>query len=323
MNGVSVNHRAIQRKTNRKLMRRQWQLQLNVWLGILFLCVFSFAPLFGITLAFKDYSIRTGVAGIFTSQWNNFAHFKEFFTNYRFPELLRNTVILSVLKLVATFAASVFLAVLISEVRGKRLKRLYQTISYLPHFISWALVYTIAYNMFSENMGVVNELLKATGVTQSSIPFMTDPDYFYGFAVFLSVWKTTGWSAIIFLAAISGIDPGLYEAAAVDGASRLRRIWHITLPSILPSVVTVLIINIGSLLGGGMGGSNFELSYLFGNAKNSSTADIIQTYSFTMGLSQGRFAFATAVDLCQSIISVILVVTSNKIAKKVSGIGLM
>lgn len=304
-------------------MRRQWQLQLNVWLGILFLCVFSFAPLFGITLAFKDYSIRTGVAGIFTSQWNHFAHFKEFFTNYRFPELLRNTIILSVLKLIATFAASIFLAVLISEVRGTRLKRLYQTVSYLPHFISWALVYTIAYNMFSENMGVVNELLKATGLTKNSVPFMTDPDYFYGFAVFLSVWKTTGWSAIIFLAAISGIDPGLYEAAAVDGASRLRRIWHITLPSILPSVVTVLIINIGSLLGGGMGGSNFELSYLFGNAKNSSAADIIQTYSFTMGLSQGRFAFATAVDLCQSIISIILVITSNKIAKKVSGIGLM
>lgn len=323
MNGVSVNHRAIQRKANRKLIRRQWQLQLNVWLGILFLCVFSFAPLFGITLAFKDYSIRTGVAGIFTSPWNHFAHFREFFTNYRFPELLRNTIILSVLKLIATFAASIFLAVLISEVRGKRLKRLYQTISYLPHFISWALVYTIAYNMFSENMGVVNVLLKSTGLAKESIPFMTDPDYFYGFAVFLSVWKTTGWSAIIFLAAISGIDPGLYEAAAVDGASRLRRIWHITLPSILPSVVTVLIINIGSLLGGGMGGSNFELSYLFGNAKNSSAADIIQTYSFTMGLSQGRFAFATAVDLCQSIISVILVVTSNKIAKKVSGIGLM
>ena len=323
MNGVSINHRAIQRKTNRKLLRRQWQLQLNVWLGILFLCVFSFAPLFGIILAFKDYSIRTGVAGIFTSPWNNFAHFKEFFTNYRFSELLRNTVILSVSKLVATFAASVFLAVLISEVRGKRLKRIYQTISYLPHFISWALVYTIAYNMFSENMGIVNELLKATGLAHESIPFMTDPEYFYGFAVFLSVWKTTGWSAIIFLAAISGIDPGLYEAAAVDGANRLHRIWHITLPSILPSVVTVLIINIGSLLGGGMGGSNFELSYLFGNAKNSSAADIIQTYSFTMGLSQGRFAFATAVDLCQSIISVLLVITSNKIAKKVSGIGLM
>lgn len=306
-----------------RLLRRQWQLQLFVCIGLVCLCVFSFAPLFGIVIAFKDYSIRQGAAGIFTSPWNYFAHFREFFTNYRFSELLRNTLILSVSKLAATFVCAILLAVLISEVRNRYMKRIYQTISYLPHFISWALVYTIAYNMFSENAGVVNAVLKNLHLTDSPVPFMTDASYFYGFAVFLSVWKTTGWSAIVFLAAITSIDPGLYEAAAVDGANRLRRIWHITFPSILPSVVTVLIINIGSLLGGGMGGSNFELSYLFGNASNSATADIIQTYSFTMGLSKGRFAFATAVDLCQSVISICLVLSSNWIAKRVSGIGLL
>ena len=318
-----INHGAEHRSKKLRLLQRQWQLQVFVWLGILFLCIFSFAPLFGIIIAFKDYSIRSGVEGIFANTWNNFSHFREFFTNYRFAELLRNTICLSILKLTTTFVAAVLMAVLISEVRNRTLKRLYQTISYLPHFISWALVYTIAYNMFSENMGVVNVVLKKIGILDSSVPFMTGPEYFYGFAVFLSIWKTTGWSAIVFLAAISGIDPGLYEAAAVDGANRLKRIWHITLPSILPSVVTVLVINIGSLLGGGMGGSNFELSYLFGNASNASAADIIQTYSFTMGLSKGRFAFATAVDLCQSVISILLVLSSNWIAKKASGIGLM
>lgn len=306
-----------------RVFKRQWQLQLFVWLGIAFLCVFSFAPLFGIIIAFKDYSIRSGVSGIFANTWNHFAHFKEFFNNYRFAELLRNTLTLSILKLTTTFASAILLAVLVSEVRNRFAKRLYQTISYLPHFISWALVYTISYNMFSENTGVVNIALQSMGLIQEPIPFMTDPNLFYGFAVFLSIWKTTGWSAIVFLAAISGIDPGLYEAAAVDGASRLKRVWHITMPSILPAVVTVLIINVGALLGGGMGGSNFELSYLFGNASNSSTADIIQTYSFTMGLSKGRFAFATAVDLCQSVVSIALVLGSNWVAKRVSGIGLL
>jgi putative aldouronate transport system permease protein len=165
-------------------------------------------------------------------------------------------------------------------------------------------------------------MLSDTGIISKPIPFMNSPDLFYGFTVGLSVWKTTGWSSIIFLASITSIDTALYESAAVDGAGRLARIWHITLPSILPAIVTVLIINIGAMLGGGMGGSNFEISQLFGNNGNSSTADIIQTYSFTMGLSKGRFSFATAVDICQSVISITLVVASNALAKKISGEGL-
>ncbi len=305
------------------LLKRQWVLQLFVWLGIVFLCCFSFAPMFGVIIGFKDYSIRTGVMGIFTSEWNHFAHFKEFFTNYRFGELLRNTFVLSILKLLFTFPAAILLALLISEVRASHAKRIFQTVSYLPYFISWTLVYTLSMQMFGEKMGVVNQLLLSLRLVDRPVPFLTSPELFYGFAVFLSVWKMTGWSAILFLAAITGVDPTLYEAASVDGAGRLRRIWHITLPSILPSIVTVLIINIGSLLGGGMGGSNFELSYLFGNAANSATADIIQTYSFTMGLSKGRFAFATAVDLCQSVLSIVLVLSSNWIAKRVSGIGVI
>jgi len=304
-------------------LRQQWQLQLFVFFGLIWLCIFCFAPLCGIIIGFKDYSIRTGISGMFTSEFNNFAHFKEFFSNYRFGELLRNTICLSVLKLLATFPSAIFFALLISEVRVKSAKRLFQTISYLPHFISWALVYTISYNMFSENMGVVNDLLVQLHIVSEPVAFMTSEKLFYGFAIFLSIWKTTGWSAIIFLAAITGVDPQLYEAAEVDGAGRLKRVWHVTLPSILPSIVTVLVINIGSMLGGGMGGSNFEISYLFGNGSNSATADIIQTYSFTMGLSKGRYAFATAVDLCQSIVSIILVFTSNWAAKKISGHGLL
>lgn len=312
----------VKKSTLGKRLRKQWQLQVFVWLGIAWLAIFSWGPLFGLTIAFENYSIKSGFAGIFSSEWNNFKHFREFFTYYRFPELLRNTVALSVLKLMATFPAAILLALLISEMRNRYAKRIFQTISYLPHFVSMVLVYTIAYNLLSETSGVVNQVLVKSGLFSQPVPFLNSEKLFWGLAVFISVWKTTGWSSIIFLAAISGVDPTLYEAAAVDGAGRLKRVWNITLPSILPAIVTVLIINIGSMLGGGMGGSNFEFSKLFGNASNAARADIIQTYSFTMGLSKGRFAFSTAVDLCQSVISVLLVISSNAVSRKISGIGL-
>lgn len=312
----------IKSNTTLKQFLKQWQLQLFVCFGLLYLLIFSWGPLFGWIIAFKDYSIKDGFWGFITSKWNNFKFFKEFFTYYRFGELFRNTVLLSVFKLIATFPAAVFLALLISEMRWPLAKRFFQTISYLPHFISWVLVYTIAYNLFGETSGLINQSMVKYGLIAKPIPYLNSAELFYPFTVFLSIWKTAGWSSIIFLAAITSVDTALYESAAVDGAGRLVRISHITLPSILPAIVTVLIINIGSMLGGGMGGSNFEISQLFGNGANSSTADIIQTYSFTMGLSKGRFAYATAVDMCQSIISIILVVSSNALAKNISGEGL-
>ncbi len=302
--------------------RRQWQLQAFVFLGFIWLFLFSWSPLFGIVIAFKDYSIKTGVAGIFTSEFNNFKHFITFFNYYNFGMLLRNTLILSVTKLLATFPVAILFALLLNEVRCRAAKRVMQTVSYLPHFISWVLVYTISLYILGEQNGIINQLLQQTGLISSPIPFLSSDKMFYGLAIMLSLWKTTGWSAIIFLASITNVDPTLYEAAAVDGAGRMRRIWHVTLPGIMPAVVTVLVINIGAMLGGGMGGSNFEISYMFGNVTNCDTSSIIQTYSFTMGLSKGRFAFATAVDLCQSVISILMVVTSNWAAKKISGSGL-
>ncbi len=302
--------------------RRQWQLQLFVFLGLGWLFVFSWSPLFGIIIAFKDYSIRSGISGIFTSEFNNFKHFTTFFNYYNFGTLLRNTLVLSVVKLLATFPAAIIFALLLNEVRHNAAKRIMQTVSYLPHFISWVLVYTISLYILGEQNGVLNNLLQKMRLISEPIPFLSSDKLYYGLAIMLSLWKTTGWSAIIFLASITNVDQTLYEAAAVDGAGRLRRIWHVTLPGILPAVVTVLVINIGAMLGGGMGGSNFEISYMFGNVTNCETSSIIQTYSFTMGLSKGRFAFATAVDLCQSVISILMVVGSNWAAKKISGSGL-
>ena len=303
-------------------LRRQWQLQVFALLGIAFLLVFKYTPLAGIVIAFKDYSINDGFASIFTSEWNDFAHFKQFFSYYQFEQVFGNTIKLSLLKLIFTFPAPILLAILLSEMRCVPFRRIVQTVSYLPNFISWILVYTIANAFLNADYGALQNILLQLGITSEPIGFMTSPDLFLPMAVFWAVWKNTGWWAIIFLAAITGIDQGLYEAAEIDGAGRLARIWHITLPGIKPSVVMVLILSIGSLLGGSMGGSNFDQSWIFGNQMNNSASQIIQTYAFEMGLAQGRFAFATAVDLVQSCISVVLILVSNFVAKRLSGEGL-
>lgn len=305
-----------------KKFRKQKEIQLFVLLGMAILFVFSYMPLFGIIIAFKNYSINSGFAGIWTSKWIGLDNFREFFGYYRFPELLKNTLTISFLKLFFTFPAPIILALLLNELRFNPFKRLVQTVSYLPNFISWVLVYTIANAFLNGDIGVVNQLLLKAGLIDKSIPFLTSPKWYLGVATFMAVWKNSGYWAIIFLAAITGIDSQLYEAAEIDGAGRLQRIWHITLPGIKGSIVTVLILSIGSLLGGGMGGSNFDQAWIFGNKMNNGVSEIIQTYAFKMGLSQGRFAYATAVDLVQSCISIILILLSNFVAKKTAGEGL-
>jgi len=305
-----------------KKFRKQWQLQVIALAGMAILFLFSYMPLFGIIIAFKNYSINMGFAGIFESEWVGLKWFKEFLSFYRFGEILKNTLVLSISKLALSFPAPILLALLLSEMRCTWFKRLVQTVSYLPNFISWVLLYTIATAFLNADTGIVNKLLLNLGLVDTSVPFLTSPDYFYGVSVFLAVWKNSGYWAIIFLAAIAGIDSQLYEAADIDGAGRLAKIWHITLPGIRASIITVLILSIGSLLGGGMGGSNFEQAYIFGNTFNNSTSEILQTYSFKTGLSNGRFAYATAVDLIQSVISVLLILISNWGAKKTTGDGI-
>ncbi|WP_455615190.1 ABC transporter permease [Eisenbergiella sp.] len=305
-----------------KLLYRQRELQLFALIGVVLLLLFSYLPLFGIIIAFKDYRINMGLEGILTSEWVGLKYFKDFFGFYRFKEIFKNTVILSVLKLLFTFPAPILLALLLNELKSNKFRRVVQTVSYLPNFISWVLVFTIANAFLNADTGVLNHILLYLDLTEIPIPFLTSSDWFYSVATFLAVWKNSGYWAIIFLAAISGIDPQLYEAAEMDGAGRLARIWYITLPGIKSSIVTVLILSIGSLLGGGMGGSNFEQCYIFGNAINNSASEIIQTFAFKTGLAEGRFAYATAVDLVQSMLSISLILISNQVAKKVTGEGI-
>ncbi|MBD2868819.1 ABC transporter permease [Paenibacillus arenilitoris] len=305
-----------------KRFKKQWMLHLFVGIGMIFLIVFSYTPMFGIIMAFKNYTISEGIIGIFTSEWVGLKHFDEFINDYQFGTIVRNTLALSLLKVLFTFPAPILLAILLNEVKNGAFKRFAQTVSYLPHFISWVVVVGISFAFLSTDIGLVNKALLRLGLIDMPLDILTNPDYFWGLAVGSAVWKEMGWWTIIFLAAITGINPSLYEAAKIDGAGRLARIRHITLPGMQGTIVVVLILTIGSILGGGLVGSNFEQAFLFGNSINNPTSEIVQTYAFKVGLKDGRFSYAAAIDLIQSVISVALIFSSNYIAKRISGSGL-
>ena len=217
--------------------------------------------------------------------------------------------------------AALFFALLINEIASPFLKKSVQTLTYMPHFISWVIISSISYQFLSQS-GIINVLLTKFHLIEKPIKFLTDAKLFWGLAVSLDIWKEMGWWTIIFLAAIVGISQDYYEAAQIDGATRMQRIIYITLPCIKSTIVVVLIMTMGNLFGGGLSGSNFEQCYLLGNNVNSDTSSIIQTYVFDVGLAQGRYAYATAVGLIQSVISLILIFSSNFVSKKLAGSGL-
>ena len=299
----------------------QRYLQLFALVGIVYLIIFNYIPMVGIVMAFKQYRISTGFLGIFTSEWIGFKNFQEFMTDYNFGAIMQNTLVMSLTKMFFTFPLPILLALILSEVKVLRFKKFVQTTSYLPYFISWIIV-TGFCQIFLQNKGIINDLLLRLGIVESALPFLTGAQYFMPIVVITACWKDMGWWAILFLASITGIDPTLYEAAEIDGAGRLKKIWHITLTGIRGTVTVVLILAIGNLLGGGLSGSNFEQAYLMGNAGNSDVSEILQTYVMKIGLSKGRYSYAAAVGLFQSVISVTLVLTANFVSKKVSGSSL-
>lgn len=306
----------------KRTFKKQLPLQMFVLSGIAYLLVFSFIPMFGIIMAFKNYDITMGIGGIFTSEWVGFKYFKEFFTDYQFPMLMKNTIGISLLKLVFTFPVPIIFAIMLNDIRCIPFKKVVQTCSYLPHFISWVVIAGIASQFFSST-GIINKMLLALNVISKPLGFMNEAKYFWGLAIGLDVWKEMGWWTIVFLAAIVGVSQDMYEAAKIDGAGRLQRTWYITLPAIKPTIVVVLILALGNLFGGGLTGSNFEQSYLLGNTMNSSASTILQTYVFDVGLALGRYSYATAVGLIQSLVSLVLVFFSNYMSKKLSGIGIV
>lgn len=299
--------------------RGQSTLQVFSIAGFLYLALFCFVPMLGLGIAFRNYQPKMGIAGFFTADWVGLKHFKAFFNDYQFANIMTNTVVLSLLKLVCSFPVPIIFALALNEMRHPRIKRVIQTVSYLPHFISWVIVYGLLFTFLNTSSGVVNEIIASMGMKK--VEFLTGKEYYWGIAILSDIWKEMGWWSIIFLAAISGIDPSQYESAKVDGATRLQCIWHITLPNIRSTIMIMLILSLGSLLSGGMGGSNFDQSFLMGNAINYAKSVTLPYYVYKVGLSELRYSYAAAAGLFQSVISLVLVLSSNYASKRLTGTG--
>ncbi|KKI93511.1 protein lplB [Bacillus sp. SA1-12] len=280
--------------------------------GIIWFFIFSYIPLYGITIAFKDFNFVKGILG---SPWAGFKYFQQFFTYYQAGEIIRNTLIISLMKLLIGFPMPIILALMLNEVRVSKFKRTVQTISYLPHFISWVVVVTLMQRMLTPYGGPVNEIIAALGLDK--IQFLGNITYFYQIIIASDVWKGVGWGAIIYLAAISGVDPQLYEAAKMDGANRFRQMWHVTLPSIRGVMVILFILACGGIMSAG-----YEQLLLLNTPATAKIGTVLDVYVIKAGLEQGRFSYATAVGLFQGMIGLILIITANRISKKVNGTSL-
>ena len=269
--------------------------------------VFYYVPLAGWVMAFQNYKPKDGLFG---SKFVGLEKFKFLFSDDVFLRDIRNTLAMGVLNLVTTFLMAIIFAILLNEVRNMFGKKLVQTISYLPHFLSWIVVTGILHDALSST-GIVNELLANLGILDSPINFFANPGYFWPIVAFANVWKETGWNAIIYLAAITSIDPSLYEAAAIDGAGRWAKIKHVTLPGIKPTIIILLLMNVGNVLNAG-----FEVQYLLGNGLVQKVSQTIDIYVLKWGISQGDFAIGTAAGIFKSFVSIILIVIANQIAKR-------
>nr|WP_294490442.1 ABC transporter permease subunit [uncultured Anaerosporobacter sp.] len=294
-----------------KLMYRQRYLLVMSVPFVIWLIIFKYIPLWGWTMAFQDVKPKTFALSIWERTWVGFDHFKALLHDGEFFDALRNTLGISFIGIVLGFITSVGFALLLNEVRLKRFKKVTQTISYLPHFVSWVIIASIA-KMVLGDSGVLNEVLGKIGV--GPIKFMTtNGPAFWLVVCIINIWKETGWDAIIYLSAMTGIDQGLYEAAKVDGAGRFRRMWHITLPGIRPTIIVLVIMSIGGVLGAGM-----ERQMLLGNGIVQDYADVVSWYAYRFGIGNNNYGFGTAVGVFQSAISLVLLFVANKVAGKFS-----
>lgn len=292
-------------------LREYYLMYLMLIPGLFFLIVYKFLPLYGITIAFKDYSIFAGknpLDAIAKSDWVGFANFQRLFASSAFVKVLANTLIINGYKILFLFPIPIICAIMLNGIRKASYRKLAQTAIYIPYFFSWVIVFGIFYSLMG-TYGIVNTGLAALG--HERISFFSDTNVFRALLVFTEGWKEVGWNTVIYLAAITAIDPTLYEAARVDGSSKLRQIWHITLPGLAPTIVLMLILKVGYILDTG-----FEQILVFYNATVYDVADVIQTYVYRMGLGQSDFSLGTALGLFNSVVAFILIVGANTVCKR-------
>lgn len=283
---------------------------------ILFFLVFSYVPMTGLLVAFKEYSFTKGVFGSPWAGRHGFQYFWDFFHYYDAMLLVRNTVLSGIVKAVLSFPFPILFALVLNEVGANGFKKAVQTISYLPYFLSWVIVSLLFFRVLAPDDGLLNLLVARLGGDGSTY-YLMEAGYFYPILLFTYLWKNIGWNSIIYLAAISGIDPALYEAAQIDGAKKLRQTWHITLPGIKPTMGILFILAVGSIMSTG-----FEQNYLFRTPGNMQVADILDTFVLKQGFEQGKYAYATAIGLLQGLTGLVLVTVSNKLSKKYLEVGI-
>jgi len=310
MDEAKLRNQAVMKRKSKLMLwsdlKRDKYLYLLVLPGILYFLIFKYYPMWGIIIAFQDYSPYMGV---WNSAWVGMEHFIRFFTNPSFYLLFRNTMMISLLSLVFFFPLPIVLALCMNEVGNKYMKRIVQSIVYLPHFLSWVIIAGITFLLLSQTNGVINLMLDHIGY--GKVDFLTNENYFWTLLTVQNIWKDTGWGTIIFLAAMTGIDSQLYEAAKIDGASRIRQIWHITLPGIRNVIIILLILRLGHIMDVG-----FEQVFLMSNGAVANVADVFETYVYRNGIQQGQFSYTTAVGLFKSVIGLVLVVWANWTAKR-------
>jgi putative aldouronate transport system permease protein len=308
-------HGAVQREARPSRLRksllpylRNWQLYVLLIPVIAYFVIFEYTPMYGVQIAFKDFIAKKGIWG---SPWVGFKHFQRFFDSYFFWTLLKNTLGISLYQLVVGFPVPILLALMINEVRQSKFRKFIQTVTYAPHFLSTVVMVGLIVIFLNPNTGLVNHFLELFGL--KPISFMTEAGWFKTIYVFSGVWQQMGWSSIIYLAALSGIDPQQHEAAKVDGANRLQRIWHVNIPGILPTIVILLILQMGSLMGVG-----FEKVFLMQNDLNMDSSDVISTYVYRSGILGAQYSFSAAVGLFNSVVNFILLISVNFISRRLN-----
>lgn len=287
----------------------QIDLQLMVIPALVLIFIFAYLPMYGVLMSFQDYDI---FGGFFHSPWVGFKHFKMFFDSPDFWNVMRNTIVISFLRLLIGFPAPIILAIILNEVAHVRFKKVIQTISYLPHFLSWVIVSGLAMSILATENGSLNILLEKFNLINEPINFLSIPNYFWGILISTGIWKEIGFSAIIYIAAIAGINPEVYEAASIDGATRLKKIMYITIPGISGVIIIFMILAVGDILSAGFE----DILLLAKNPILQDVSDVIDTYVYRVGIKNSRFSYAAAVGLYKSIISVALLTIANAAARK-------
>lgn len=311
---VTKAHKQNIRKQTLKLIKRNWILYLFLLPALAYIIVFCYAPMYGVQIAFRDYRFKDGITG---SEWVGLKWFIKFFESTRFGSTLWNTLAISLYSLVVSFPLPIMLALIMNNVKNLKYKKFAQTITYMPHFISTVVMVSMLSVFFSPTSGFINTILEFFGGSGNTF-FMGESKYFRHMYVWSGVWQGMGWGSIIYMAALAGVDQQLHEAAMIDGANKFKRVWHIDIPSIMPTIAIMLIMSLGSVMSVG-----YEKTYLMQNNLNIDVSEVISTYVYKVGMQKQQYSFSSAIGLFNNVINLICLLIGNKVVGKLSGSSLM